>query len=109
MDDTTKRAAQRMISVTEAWTKCARVNDFDYFIPVKEFAAGLYMAAENGAEDDLLSTLGTSLARAVRDGEEKVRIMVMQWRPACDLIYGQASAYCLVAGYFPEEQAAACQ
>lgn len=107
MNEQTRQIARRMVAVTEAWTKCERRADFDYFIPVKEFAEGMRMAASYGASDDLIRSLGMSLARAICDGEARVRIMVMQWKPACDIIHGTVSVYAAINGYDPKAEASA--
>jgi hypothetical protein len=94
--------ARNLVAVSEAWTKCERRNDFDYFIPLKQFAEGMMVAANGGASSELLRSLGTALARAVRDGDERVMVIDWIWKGACDIIFGQASAYVLVVGYKPE-------
>lgn len=91
--------AKRGMDVAEAWTKCERVRGFYFHVPLKEFGAGMRLAATNGAGDELLRSLGLSLARAVSADEARVEVLVDQWEQACSLIQGHAAAYAAVVGY----------
>lgn len=103
----TQDIARYRVRVAKAWMDAKTKDHFDYYVPLKEAAQGLVMVGNEGADWDLMSSIGVAIARAVDAGTDTIRVMKMQWEPMRDACYNAAQSYCLVVGYNAHGETAA--
>lgn len=93
------KIAQNLIDTADAWVRAGNADDrWMVRVPIQDAARGLVIGRNAGLDDLMGAAIGTSIAKAVLEGQNEVVMDRPIWEAGTEVVYNHAMGFHLLTG-----------